>query len=83
MATLQSVITARKKDLRALRALLRSTDSAVEKTERKIKTLLSRKRKVPEVIDLDNINLLARDIDTKLNSFIDGLAAAGKNWYNL
>lgn len=83
MATLQSIISARKRDVRQLRKLLRTTDSALEKMDRKLKTIAARKKKVPEVADLDNINLMAKDMDTKFNAFVDGLAAAGKNWYNL
>lgn len=80
MATLASLIKERKGDLRELNKLLRTVDSSLEKTQRKIKRLISRAKKVPEIQDLEDITLLGRDIDSKLDGFINGLAAAARAW---
>jgi hypothetical protein len=80
MATLAQVIASRRRDLRAIQKLMRAVDSAQEKSERKIKSLLSRKRKVPEIADLDSLVLAARDVDAKLSEYVDGLAGAAKVW---
>jgi flagellar biosynthesis chaperone FliJ len=80
MASLKEVIAGRKKDLRQLNLLLRSVDSAVEKTQRKIKRLTSRKTKVPELADLVTLTAMSREIETAYSSFVNGLSAAGRAW---
>lgn len=80
MATLAGIIIARRSDLRELRKSLKTVDTALEKVERRIKALLSRKRKVPEIKDLEDINLLTKTIDGELDKFVSNLAAAGRAW---
>jgi flagellar biosynthesis chaperone FliJ len=81
MASLSAIIQSRKKDLRQLNVLLRTVDSAVEKTQRKIKNLTSRKQKVPEANDLQALVSLISSIDTALNNVTNGIQSVTKAWY--
>jgi hypothetical protein len=81
--TLASVISERKRDLRLLAKKLKAVDTQLEKTERKIKSIRSRKIKVPEVKDLDELNGMSSQIDRLLDDYIGAMADLAKAWYNL
>lgn len=70
MATLNQVIRERKKKFVLLRRMMRSIDTQVEKSQRLITRVLSRKSKVPEASDLLELVKLARELDTLLDSYI-------------
>jgi len=69
MASLSEIIKQRKAVLRQLDQSLRSVDSQVEKSQRKIKALRSRKTKVPEVADMQVLIQYARELEQSLSSY--------------
>lgn len=63
MATsLVRLIADRRAYIRYLRRLEKAVDTQLEKAERKIKQILSRKIKVPEEADLEAISVHVRDM---------------------
>lgn len=74
--TLNQVIRARRSVLTQLGKLLRTVDTAQEKSERRIKRLKSRKVKVPEIADLDVLVQEAQTIDRAMDAYVQGLNEA-------
>ena len=66
--TINELIRERKKSLRDLKRSLKAVDSSLEKLERKINQQLSRRIKVPELEDLEQMVIMTRDIDNALSA---------------
>jgi hypothetical protein len=74
--TLNQVIRARRSVLVQVAKALRTVDTSLEKSERRIKRLKSRKVKVPETSDLDTLVTEAQAIDRALDNYVNKLAEA-------
>lgn len=64
MATIAQVAAQRRRQVSAIRAVMRTADSAGEKLERKLKTY-SNKRKMIEAKDMSALNTLYKDYINK------------------
>lgn len=76
--TINEIIRERKKSLRDLKRSLRAVDSSLEKQERKINQQISRRIKVPELADLEEIINMTKDLDNNLTSHMRQLEVTRK-----
>jgi len=76
MASLNELIRIRKSALREVDRSLKSLDTLVEKSQRTIKRLRSRKVKVPEVADLERLITEASKMDTSMTDYSKTLSDA-------
>lgn len=75
MGTLREEVRERKSGIRDVKKGLRSLDTIVEKTERYLNQILSRKRGAPEMSDLEKIIGLIRGIEAAVEALIKLLEA--------
>lgn len=75
MATVNQVVRERRLVWRALKRQLKATDSALEKLERLQNRVLARKRKAPEIEDLQEAVTLHRALLTEFDRYSKILAA--------
>lgn len=71
MASLNQVIRERKIVFRVLKRSLKQVDSELEKAERLINRVLSRKSKVPELADLESLANFAGTTNSLMRDFIN------------
>jgi hypothetical protein len=81
-SSIKELIRARRNVLTQLNAALRTVDSEVEKSQRKIKSLKARKLRVPEIKDLEVLAQYGIQIDRALDAYSLKMAAA-KTAFNL
>lgn len=66
MATINQLRTERLAYFRELKRALRTVDTEVEKAERKIESVLNRKRDVPETVDFEQITQTVEELGKTL-----------------
>lgn len=72
--TLNQLIRERKAFVRILAGKMKEVDSAVERAERLLKRISSRKLKVPEAGDLDKLGQFAQELELPFRAYIALLA---------
>lgn len=75
MATLNQIIRERRAVMQDLKRLVKAVDSAGERAERYVSRVLSRRSKVPEVVDLMKILDHASDQEKNLRDLLLALRA--------
>jgi len=78
MASLNEIIRQRKSALREVDRSLKAVDTIVEKSQRQVKRLRSRKVKVPEMSDLERLVVEASKLDNAVTDYSRMLVDAAK-----
>jgi len=76
LATINQLRQERFAYFRELKRALRSVDTEVEKAERRIETVLNRKRNVPETADWEQVTQVIQTLGETLRA-LDNILAAG------
>lgn len=78
--SINEIARERRKGLREIKASLRQVDSAVERTERLLNRLISRKTKIPTTLDFTRVSGHAVDINKTTQDLMRTLARVHPIW---